>query len=352
MMNGLKSDRMKLLESELYKQDLELAVKKINLSNLDGKSIFITGGLGLICSAVVDLLLTYGKTGLIYVAARNAEQFTARYGGINRVVFIKYDALDELNIIATPDYIIHGAGLASPELYTSKPVETILSNFDGVHSLLSFAKANHVKRVLYISSSEVYGKIRSEIPFEEGTYGEIDIDNIRSSYAIAKRASEMLCKSYCLEYGVDVVIARPGHIYGPSSKQNDKRVSSDFAFRAAFGDKIVMKSSGIQKRSYCYSIDCAVQILTILLKGECGQAYNIGHDEITTIRKMATIIAQAGNVKLEISDPTENDIKDFNPMNNSALNNDKIKKLGYVDTFTVEEGLTHTVKILKEITSR
>lgn len=55
MMNGLKSDRMKLLESELYKQDLELAVKKINLSNLDGKSIFITGGLGLICSAVVDL---------------------------------------------------------------------------------------------------------------------------------------------------------------------------------------------------------------------------------------------------------------------------------------------------------
>ena len=162
MMNGLKSDRMKLLESELYKQDLELAVKKINLSNLDGKSIFITGGLGLICSAVVDLLLTYGKTGLIYVAARNAEQFTARYGGINRVVFIKYDALDELNIIATPDYIIHGAGLASPELYTSKPVETILSNFDGVHSLLSFAKANHVKRVLYISSSEVYGKKRSE----------------------------------------------------------------------------------------------------------------------------------------------------------------------------------------------
>lgn len=73
MMNGLKSDRMKLLESELYKQDLELAVKKINLSNLDGKSIFITGGLGLICSAVVDLLLTYGKTGLIYVAARNAR---------------------------------------------------------------------------------------------------------------------------------------------------------------------------------------------------------------------------------------------------------------------------------------
>lgn len=63
-----------------------------------------------------------------------------------------------------------------------------------------------------------------------------------------------------------------------------------------------MKSSGLQKRSYCYSVDCAIQILTALLKGEKGQAYNIGHDEITTIRQMAKIYAEAGNVKLIIAD--------------------------------------------------
>lgn len=96
-------------------------------------------------------------------------------------------------------------------------------------------------------------------------------------------------------------------------------------------------------------MDCAVQILTALLKGKKGQAYNIGHDEITTIRQMAKIYAEAGNVKLIIADPTENELKAFNPMSNSSLNNNKIKQLGYRNSFTVEEGLKHTVCILKEL---
>ena len=131
-----------------------------------------------------------------------------------------------------PDYIISGAGLASPELYTEKPVETILSNFDGVHALLNYSKNNGTQRLLYISSSEVYGNKKTVESFMEGDYGEVDIDNIRSSYTVAKRASEMLCKSYASEFGVDCVIARPGHIYGPSAKKADKRISSDFAFKA------------------------------------------------------------------------------------------------------------------------
>ncbi len=110
-----------------------------------------------------------------------------------------------------------------------------------------------------------------------------------------------------------------------------------------------MKSSGMQKRSYCYSLDCAAQILTVLLKGESGQTYNIGHDEITTIREMAKIYAKAGNVELTVAKSTESEIKAFNPMNNSSLDNSKVKELGYKDTFTVEKGLTHTVRILREI---
>lgn len=80
-----------------------------------------------------------------------------------------------------------------------------------------------------------------------------------------------------------------------------------------------------------------------------GEAYNIGHDEVTTIRKMAEITAKAGQVKLLMELPSDIEEKSFNPMNNSALDNSKIKKLGYRDTFTVEEGLTHTVEILKEL---
>lgn len=339
---------MRLLDSSLYRDDLNKVVRNIALDELQEKTVFITGGLGLICSAVVDVLLASGDI-KIYLGARNEQQFQERFSGFENVKFIKYDALSKLDLGFVPDYIIHGAGLASPDLYTSMPVETVLSNFDGVHSLLEFAKNHNVKRLLYISSSEVYGNKDTDAPFTEGQYGVIDIDNIRSSYAIAKRASEMMCKAYSSEYGVETVIVRPGHIYGPSSKTSDKRISSDFAFKAAKGEKLEMKSSGLQKRSYCYSLDCATQILTVLLKGQSGCAYNIGHDEITTIREMASIMAKAGNSELVVAEPTDEELKAFNPMNNSSLNNSKVKELGYKDLFGIEEGITHTVKILKEI---
>lgn len=340
---------MRLLDSNLYRDDLEKAIRNINLDRLEEKTVFITGGLGLICSAVVDILIVYGKVKRIYVGARNREQYQDRFGGFNNVEYIPYDALAKLELEIKPDYIIHGAGLASPELYISKPIETILSNFDGVHSLLEFARKSKAKRLLYISSSEIYGKKTTEEPFKEGKYGEINIDNIRSSYAIAKMASEMLCKAYFFQYGIETVIVRPGHIYGPSAKKIDKRVSSDFAFKAAKGEKIELKSSGLQKRSYCYSVDCAIQILTVLLNGENGQAYNIGNNQTITIREMAEIYAKAGNVEVTVAEPTKVELSAFNPMNNSSLDNNKIKELGYNDNFSVVEGLMHTVLILKDI---
>ena len=322
---------MRLLDSSLYTEDLKKALESIDLSNLDGQSFFITGGLGLIASTIVDVLLTYGKTGIIYIGARN----------------IPYDAMKPLKLNIKPNYIIHGAGLANPELYTLMPVETLFSNIDGIHELLCFAKNNPVKRVLYISSSEVYGKKSTDEPFVEDKYGEVD--NIRSSYAVAKIASEMVCKAFTSEYEVDTVIVRPGHIFGPSAKKDDKRISSDFTFKASRQQKLEMRSAGLQKRSYCYSIDCAIQILTVLLKGNSGQAYNIGHDEITTIREMAEICSKAGNVELTMLQPTETELKAFNPMNNSALDNTKVKNLGYRDMFSTKNGLIHTIDILKEV---
>ena len=158
----------------------------------------------------------------------------------------------------------------------------------------------------------------------------------------------MLCNAYNTEYNLRTLIVRPGHIYGPSASKKDMRISSEFAFLSAEGKHLELKSSGLQKRSYCYSIDCAAQILTVLLKGEPGEAYNIGHDEITSIREMASFYAKAGNVKLIMLQPTSQELAAFNPMNNATLDNTKIKSLGYKNLFSVEEGCIHTVKILKE----
>nr|WP_296155063.1 NAD(P)-dependent oxidoreductase [uncultured Blautia sp.] len=340
---------MRLIDSNIYKRDLQRALKNVDLSQLKNKSIIITGGLGLIGSAIVDLLLASDVATSIYILGRNIEKFNAKYNNIGNVFFISYDALKPVKLDVYADYVICCAGLASPELYVKKPVETMLSNMLGMQEILRYCKEKSVKRILYISSSEVYGRKETETPFIEGNYGMVNIDDIRASYAVAKRSAELLCKSYFSEYGLETVIVRPGHIYGPSASTDDKRISSDFAYKAANGKKLEMKSAGLQKRSYCYSIDCAVAIMTVLLYGQAGEAYNVGHSEITTIKEMASILATAGNVALITVDPTIEELTAFNPMNNATLDDKKIQGLGYKETFSVEEGLTHTVQILKEL---
>ena len=342
-----------LLKSNIYLGDIKRSLEKLDLTKLSNKSILITGGLGLIGSSVVDLLVVYNKyhdTNIsIYVADINESGFAVRYGNYPCVKYLHYDATKPIDFNIDVNYIIHGAGVASPELYVSKPVETMLSNFNGVLNLLEYAKTHDVKRMLYISSSEVYGTKDSMDAFEENQFGSVNINAVRSSYSEAKRASEVLCKSYSSEYDLHTVIVRPGHIYGPTASPRDKRISSEFAYLAAQGQILEMKSSGIQKRSYCYSLDCASAILIALLNGKKGESYNIGHDEVTSIKEMAQMLAEAGNVILKINEPTENDLKQFNPMNNSSLNNEKIKQIGYKDCFSVQEGLEHTVKILRDI---
>ena len=342
-----------ILKVKVYADDIAKVIDMLDLSILKNRAVLITGGLGLICSAVVDMLVVYNLNHRanikIFVADINEEFFEVRYTDYGCVEYVKYDATCPILFNIDVDYIIHGAGLASPELYVARPVETMVSNFNGVLNLLEYSRKHNVKRMLYISSSEVYGVKDNTDAFLEDRFGVVDINVIRSSYSEAKRASELLCKSYSSEYGVDTVIVRPGHIYGPTASPNDKRISSEFAYLAAQGKDLEMKSLGLQKRSYCYCLDCASAILTVLLNGEKGESYNIGHDEVTSIREMARKMAEAGNVKLKIKEPSENDLKQFNPMDNSSLDICKIKKIGYRDSFSVIEGIEHTVKVLSEI---
>lgn len=342
-----------ILANNTYVEDIRKVIATFNFSVLKNSAVLVTGGLGLIGSSVVDLMIIYNECCnaniSIYIADINESGFNARYSEYKYVKYLSYDATKTITFDVDVDYIIHGAGLASPELYVSKPVETMLTNFNGVLNLLEYARTHHTRRMLYISSSEVYGTKDTADAFEENQIGFVNINMIRASYAEAKRASEVLCRSYSSEYDVDTVIVRPGHIYGPTASPRDKRISSEFAHLAAQGKSLEMKSLGLQKRSYCYSLDCAAAILVALMNGEKGESYNIGHDEVTSIREMAQIIAEAGNVSLKISDPTEEDLKQFNPMDNSVLNNEKIKERGYRDSFSVREGLYHTVKILADL---
>lgn len=344
---------MDILKVSLYREDLKKLIENFDFGELKDKTILITGAAGLIGSSLVDVLEYANETlninVAIIVADINNSFLSLRYGEYKNIKIVEYNALNPVDFDFCFDYAIHCAGIASPNLYVEKPVETMLSNFTGLKNLLEYGMEHNCKRLLYVSSSEIYGNKLTDEAFSEETCGFVEINGVRSSYCEAKRASEILCKSFSHEYGVSTVIVRPGHIFGPTASENDKRVSSAFLYKASRKENLFLKSSGEQIRSYCYSLDCAIAIFTVLLKGSDGEAYNIGSSEIASIKQLSEMIACSADVKLSVDSPSESDLVSFNPMKNSSLNIHKIEKLGYKASFSIKEGITHSIVILKQI---
>lgn len=347
---------MSLQDNKLWISDLDEIIENLSVaSELAGKSVLVTGATGLICSAIVDVIIRWNELHdekiKVFAAGRDKEKVKRRFSSASETEwfeFLQYDASSETNDLPDTDYIIHGASNAFPDMIVKEPVETMLSNIVGIRNLLDHVRSGRAKRLLFISSSEVYGRKNSEKPRKINEYGSIDILNPRNSYSVGKCAAETLCASYAEEYGTDTVVVRPGHIYGPTASKADNRVSSAWAYAVARGEDIVMKSDGAQIRSYCYCLDAASAILTVLLKGERGQAYNISNpDSVISIKKMAGILTDSAGVSLRTELPTEAEKKGFNPMSNSSLDASELIALGWRGLFDAKRGFSHTVEIIK-----
>ena len=325
------------------------------IEKLYNKNLLITGATGMLASPVVDIVSFLNReknAGIkLIIAGRNRQRTLDRFKGVLKeedIKFVEFDAnyMYKLNVEA--DYIIHAASNADNGMFLKEPAETLFSNVVGVKSMLDLNVKNKGSRLLYVSSSEVYGELPEKSDYiKETDYGYVDVLSTRSCYPNGKRAAETLCSCYITEYGADVVIARPGYIYGPTIKESDKRASAAFTFDAAAGRNIVMKSKGEQLRSYCYMLDCATALLTILLKGECGQAYNISNkDAIVSIRDVAEALAKAGGVSVVFENPSDAEKSSYNTMKNSALDASKLEALGWKGMYGLDEGIRKTLLYL------
>lgn len=339
-----------------YREEVQKVISVIpDITKLFGKSIMITGATGMICSAVTELLFGLNKESnaniRIILAGRNQERMQQRFYCFKEgqdYSFLEYDATKEVGISLSPDYIIHGASPADPASFINHPVETMFANLIGLKSLLDVAKSNSKTRLLYISSSEVYGKKEENRPYHETDYGYVDILNPRACYPSSKRTAETMCAAYHEEYGVDFVVVRPGHIYGPSITDSDSRASAQFTRKAKAGENIVLKSAGTQLRSYTYTLDCASAILTVLVKGECGEAYNISNPHsIVTIRELAECMAKTAGVKVVYEQASDQELKSYNMMDNSSLESAKLENLGWKGLFDLNKGIESTLSFIK-----
>ena len=331
-----------------YRGDI-LAVGDLSLpwDKLSECNILVTGATGLIGSALVEVLLSRkGHDYHVYASGRDSKRATklfASYVELPTYHFINFDVTRPIESKVNFHYIIHCASGAAPADFSQHPVEVMKANFFGVDILLDYGRTHGMKRFLYVSSGEVYGEGDGR-EFSEEYSGYVDCMLPRSCYPSSKRAAETLCVSYADEFGLDVVIARPCHVFGPHFTEHDNRVYAQFIRNVLRGEDIVMKSSGEQYRSWCYVVDCVSALLHLLLLGNNGDAYNIADPSSNiTIKELATLIASIGQKKVVLDIPTGSEKKGFNIVKKSCFVIEKIKGLGWYPLDTLENNLRKTI---------
>ena len=351
-----------MLETSLYNKDIaRLFSEGLDLERLQGKTILVVGATGLIGSCIVDVLMQNPKRCYHVVASgRNrerAERKFAPYWEDECFAFAEIDVTlsmyknlcrlicdDVYETLLHVDYIIDAASNASPIFFKQKPVEVMKANFDGVSNLMEYGLGHGMKRMVYISSGEIYGE-GDGTEFTEKSSGYVDCASVRACYPSSKRAAETLCMAYSAEYDADVVIARLSHTYGPGFTQSDNRVYAQFIRNVLNGEDIVLKSKGEAYRSWLYVVDAAHAILRLLQDGEKGNAYNVAHSESNiSIRQLAELIASKAHRKVVFDIPDDALHGNTTPITKATFNTDKLKALGWKPLFDINTGITHTLQ--------
>ncbi|MDR1629903.1 MAG: NAD-dependent epimerase/dehydratase family protein [Oscillospiraceae bacterium] len=347
---------MKFFENPAYKKDLIKAIEStLGIDRLKKKRVMLTGATGLIGSFLVDMLVLYNQQHNseieIYALGRSADRLKVRFGETEKpsLHYVEHDVNHEIAFDFPVDYLIHAASNAYPAVFHSDPVGTLMSNVMGTKRLLDYARQQSTKRFLFVSSGEVYGQGDAATDsYSEEYSGYIDPLQPRACYPVSKRAAETLCVSYTKQYGLDTVIVRPCHTYGPNATSEDNRANVQFVNNALNGEDIVLNSAGQQLRSYCYVADCASAILSVLINGKTAEAYNIANPASkVTIAEFAAIVAAQQGKKVLFLNPDAKALEERTPIQKQVLCTKKLEDLGWTGRYSVEKGVEQIFKILK-----
>lgn len=331
-----------------YQEDiLKVASLPLPWEQLNGCNVLITGATGLIGSCLVNVLMMCpNRNFYVYAAGRNearARSLFARYVDDVAFHFVQYDVMQPIQSDVPFHYIIHAASNASPNFFAKQPVEVMKANLMGVCHLMDYGLRHDLRRFLYVSTGEVYGE-GDGCMFTEDYSGHVNTMSPRSCYPSSKRAAETLCVAYAEEYGVDAVVARLSHVYGPCFTESDNRVYAQFIRNVLQGEDIVMKSTGEQFRSWCYVVDAVKGLLYVLLKGLSGNAYNVADASSNiSIRQLAEMVAGIGGCKVVMDVPAEEEKKGYNPVTKSVFSTEKLEKLGWKVTGSMHEKIETTI---------
>jgi UDP-glucose 4-epimerase len=192
------------------------------------------------------------------------------------------------------DQIYHFAAVLGVDVVADNPVETMDTEVIGMKNIADAAMKYGVSKIIYASTSGVYGHSAIEKSFTE----EIQIDP-RTSYAIAKRYNEIYLKALFEEKGLNSLSLRFFNIYG--KKQDNRMVIPRFLEQALAGDPITVYGQGKQTRDFTYIDDTVTACVRLAEKGGQAEIYNIANENELTIEDLARAIVKVTNSKSKIS---------------------------------------------------
>ena len=329
----------------------EIIKNKDLVSFFDKKSILITGASGLIGSMLIKVFdfanteydLNIDITGL----ARDEEKAKSILGDVIDKITIIYS--DAFEVEGEYDYIIHTASPTRSSFFVNYPVETIEAIVFGTKNMLELAKSNN-STFVYISSMEEYGVpyINGEIMTEDKV-GVVDHLNTRACYPESKRMCECMCVAYNSEHDLDTRIVRLAQTFGAGMPLTDNRVSMQFAKSVIENKNIVLHTEGKSISNFCYLTDALVAILTIIVRGQKGEVYNVCNDDETrSIYDIAKLVAsEVANGKIDVEiNISEN--KGYAPDNTMRLSSKKLNGLGWIPKVSMVDGYKRIVCYIKE----
>jgi len=309
--------------------------------------ILVTGGLGLIGHNVVaqlqsaghevhvvDALTTYGsidKDELEYL-------YNQRLAKINKdtqiyKIDVADEAMEQIFREFNPDYVIHLASFPREKAVKNNPVEAAHTMGQGLARIVDCAMRYKVKKLMYASSSMVYGD------FEDGVKEDATLDP-KGAYAIWKIAGEQLVKDYHRQYGLPYAIVRPSAVYGPMDVGD--RVIAKFLIAAMRGETLNVHGAD-EKLDFTYVDDAAAGIIAATLSEHTG-TYNITKGHSCTLEEAANLAVKlAGSGTVNIVE------KDADFPSRGALNIDAAKAdFKYNPTVDIEEGFALYHEWLKD----